>query len=159
MSKSVFLALFLGIFGENITGVGCLRAANLFTASRGKHCYHKKQQQRWRKKAGKFHVQIQLKVKSQWSKVNGQQPMVKSQRWQNVSNGNPLCFRLFRHRIVDGVFAPGVTTQNPHRSHIRPFERPPHFQGLNGIVRAGGLVPALVRSQKRRERHLVKTDE
>jgi hypothetical protein len=78
MSKSVFLALFLGVFGENIAGVGCLWAPNLLTASRCEHGYDKKQQQSRRKKAGKFHVQIQLKVKSQWSTV------AKRFKWKSI---------------------------------------------------------------------------
>ena len=65
----------------------------------------------------------------------------------------------FGDRIMDGMFAPGMATQNPHKGHIGSFERPPFLQGFNGIMRTSGIISTLVGAQKRRKGKLIKPDQ
>ena len=45
--------------------------------------------------------------------------------------------------------APWVTFSNAFHSQPNSFERPPYLNGLNGVLRARGLVPACISEQGR----------
>ena len=52
--------------------------------------------------------------------------------------------------VVHIAGAPRVAAQNALDAHISTLDGAPFFNGLNGIVGAGGIVPAFVVAQQRR---------
>ena len=65
---------------------------------------------------------------------------------------------FFGYGVVHGVLAPGMAAEDAFGSHVSPFKYSPFLDSLNGVMRAGRLVPALVDAQQRRYQQLVGPD-
>lgn len=64
----------------------------------------------------------------------------------------------FRHRVVYGVFAPGMTAQDAFDGHPGTPEDTPFLDSLDGVSGAGWPVTAFARPQQRRQGILVDAD-
>lgn len=57
------------------------------------------------------------------------------------------------------MLTPRVTTQNANRRQVGSFEWAPSLQGFDGVMGTRGLIATFIRTQKRRKRHLVNSNQ